>query len=72
MANMSYCRFENTLRDLNDCYHNMTDKLDGSELDARRNLIELCILIAQEYGETNEDGGLTGDARPEADYEEDE
>ena len=50
MANMSYCRFENTLRDLRDCYDNMgnTD-LSKSEFYARRHMIELCWDIYQEY-----------------------
>jgi hypothetical protein len=49
MANMSYCRFENTLRDLRDCYYNMdSDDLSKSEFYARRHMIELCITIACE------------------------
>jgi hypothetical protein len=47
MANMSYCRFENTLRDLRDCYDNMySSDLSKSEFDARKRMIELCITIA--------------------------
>jgi len=50
MANMSYCRFENTLRDLKDCYNNMgSDDLSESEFYARKQLIELCMTIACEY-----------------------
>ena len=50
MANMSYCRFENTLRDLRDCYSNMdSDDLSKSEFYARRQMIELCMSIACEY-----------------------
>jgi len=49
MANMSYCRFENTLRDLRDCYNNMgSDDLSQSEFYARRHMIELCRSIAFE------------------------
>jgi hypothetical protein len=52
MANMSYCRFENTLSDLQDCYNNMEDDdLSESEKSARQDLIILCINIAEEYGE---------------------
>ena len=52
MANMSYCRFENTLRDLRDCYNNMgSDDLSKSEFYARRHMIELCRSIAFEYVE---------------------
>ena len=47
---MSYCRFENTLRDLKDCYNNMgSDDLSESEFYARKQLIELCMTIACEY-----------------------
>jgi len=50
MANMSYCRFENTLRDLRDCYNNMdSDDLSESEFYSRRHMIELCMSIATEY-----------------------
>ena len=50
MANMSYCRFENTLRDLRNCYDNMdSDDLSKSEFYARKQMIELCIVIASEY-----------------------
>ena len=52
MANMSYCRFENTLRDLRDCYNNMgSDDLSRSEFYARRHMIELCMSIADECGD---------------------
>jgi len=47
---MSYCRFENTLRDLRDCYNNMdSDDLSKPEFYARRHMIELCMSIASEY-----------------------
>ena len=48
--NMSYCRFENTVYDLRDCYNNMdSNDLSKSEFYARRHLIELCMSIACEY-----------------------
>ena len=48
--NMSYCRFENTVSDLRDCYDNMdSNDLSRSEFYARRHLIELCMTIACEY-----------------------
>ncbi len=52
MANMSYCRFENTLRDLKDCEDAMQDDDDMSESEerARVQLINLCIQIAKDYG----------------------
>ena len=50
MSNMSYCRFQNTFRDLQDCYANMdSDDLSKSEFYTRRHMVELCINIANEY-----------------------
>jgi len=52
MANMSYCRFENTLRDLQDCYDHMDDNnLSSSEKIARQRIIDLCFDIVENYGE---------------------
>jgi hypothetical protein len=49
MANMSYCRFENTFRDLKDCYNNMgSDDLSEREWEYRRQMIKLCMSIACE------------------------
>ncbi len=52
MANMSYCRFENTMDALQDCYDHMADDISASETepDYRYCLIELCKRIAEEYG----------------------
>lgn len=59
---MSYCRFQNTLRDLRDCYENMDymDNEDGEELSdeekkAKEKLIDLCHDISSNYSEHNED-----------------
>lgn len=49
MANMSYCRFENTYRDLVDCYTNMEGELSGSEHKYRERLITLCKDIVDAY-----------------------
>jgi len=52
MSNMSYCRFENTVNALQDCYEHLADddsKLSEHELDAKKGLIRLCIDIAQEF-----------------------
>ena len=51
MANMSYCRFQNTLQDLRDCYYNVESSLTGAEFHAREGLIELCKSIAEEFGD---------------------
>lgn len=52
MGNMSYCRFENTLQDLEDCYENIDNinELSADELKARKVLIKLCVDIAIDYG----------------------
>ena len=47
--NMSYCRFENTYKDLVDCYNNMDNDLSFSELDYRKDLILICKRIIDEY-----------------------
>lgn len=52
MGNMSYCRFENTLRDLQDCYDHMDDgDLSESEERCKGQLIDLSQQIANDYGE---------------------
>lgn len=54
MSNMSYCRFENTLADLYDCQEQMQNgdktELSSNELEARENLLSLCIDIVEEFG----------------------
>ena len=49
MANMSYCRFENTYRDLIDCYDHLNDSLSESEMRFRDRLVELCHNIVDEF-----------------------
>lgn len=53
MSNMSYCRFENTLLDLQDCADALdsegTAKLSDSEKRAANALIKLCKRIANDY-----------------------
>ena len=53
MANMSYCRFRNTLNDLRDCYYNMEGVSDHEEQRARQQLVDLCKDIIDEYGDLN-------------------
>lgn len=61
--NMSYCRFENTLADLQDCVDHWSDdqvydpdsgddpvRLSEDEAQARSHLLALCCLIAEEFG----------------------
>jgi hypothetical protein len=50
MSNMSYCRFSNTLSDLEDCFEHMEDDdISKSELSARNRLIDLCRDIVDQY-----------------------
>jgi hypothetical protein len=61
MANMSYCRFQNTYLDLLDCSYNLGDKdLSDSEKNARKNLIELCKEMVEHF-EFNNFGELEED-----------
>jgi hypothetical protein len=51
MANMSYCRFENTYEDLKDCYENIdNDDLSESEKKFKDKLVNLCCEIAKDNG----------------------
>lgn len=52
MGNMSYCRFENTVSDVEDCADNMdlSDDASKKERKAREKFIELCVSIACDYG----------------------
>lgn len=50
MANMSYCRFENTYRDLLDCFDHLTDPVSETERNYRRRLVETCADILRELG----------------------
>ena len=61
MGNMSYCRFENTSNDLEDCLEAMGGfDFDRKELSSEQEkqgydrLIELCIEIACDYGDCEE------------------
>lgn len=53
MSNMPYCRFENTLSDLQDCgdalYDDGLKDLSDSERAAAKELIELCASIGRWY-----------------------
>jgi hypothetical protein len=55
MANMSYCRFQNTEQDLSDCYnHLFDDGLSDDEKRARERLIRLCHQISTEFDDEND------------------
>lgn len=51
MSNMSYCRFRNTLSDLEDCYYNMDsdENMSDEEKKARKKMIQLCSDIANDF-----------------------
>jgi hypothetical protein len=52
MANMSYCRFENTARDLADCVNAInrgeTDELSNYELDGLKDILDLAEKIIED------------------------
>ena len=49
MANMSYCRFENTYRDLLDCLSAMNNQLSDREKGYKDRLVDVCREIIEEY-----------------------
>jgi len=55
MGNMSYCRFENTLRDLEDCHsalyriYDEVNEMSKYEKNAVVGLIDLCKIISHEW-----------------------
>lgn len=51
MSNMNYCRFQNTLEDLQDCYEHLRDYYPFTEEEkrARMALILMCVKIAAGY-----------------------
>lgn len=56
MNNMGYIRFENTLKDLRDCFDHMdSEDLSPTEYQARSKLIRLCVGIANDYGDALDD-----------------
>jgi hypothetical protein len=49
---MSYCRFENTYRDLRDCFENWSDEdLSKDEKTYKEMMLDLCIDIVEQYGD---------------------
>lgn len=46
--NMSYCRFQNTLGDLRDCFEAWDEVLSPEEAHAKQKLIEVCQSICIE------------------------
>ena len=59
MANMSYCRFQNTLQDLQDCQENLWEEdLSEEEFRARKWLVKLSRQIAAETEDEDEFFGI--------------
>lgn len=51
MTNMDYCRFQNTVQDLEYCYEHITDRpssMSEEEDRARQRLIKICKDIVEE------------------------
>lgn len=48
MSNMSYCRFENTLADLEDCQDNFNSTSSVDEAQAAIDLYRLCAAIVND------------------------
>ena len=46
---MSYCRFENTAQDLEDCLEHFGEDLSGDEFKARNKIIEMAREIIDIY-----------------------
>ena len=55
MANMSYCRFQNTVSDLQDCFDNWDEKCSESEEKAKKRMLKICVDIACDIGGCSED-----------------
>lgn len=59
MGNMSYCRFENTYGDLQDCYDALSEKdldeLSESEKKYAKKLIKMCRDIADDFLDDEDD-----------------
>ena len=53
---MAYCRFRNTLKDLEDCEESIHDvPEDANEARARKRLIAVCQRIAAEFEDDGDD-----------------
>jgi hypothetical protein len=61
MANMSYCRFENTYRDLLDCLSAMNNRLDDREKGYKDRLVDVCKEIIEEHELTKMSDDVWGD-----------
>lgn len=53
MGNMSYCRFENTNADLEDCLDAIEDELSATEHEYRIKLVRKCAKLILDWAETS-------------------
>lgn len=54
MSNMSYCRFYNTVQDLEDCLDNLYDDLSSDdEIRSRKRLIKIAYKIVADFLDDN-------------------
>lgn len=62
MSNMSYCRFQNTLSDLRDCYEALQsdETLSRDEHEAMEMLVDVCTRISGEFGINREISAKAG------------
>lgn len=70
MANMSHCRFQNTLQDLRDCRENMYESTagkHGDEIRARQALFDLVIDMADEIENMSVEERENGIPEPDED-----
>lgn len=67
MSNMSYCKFENTFRDLEDCYYSLQDGKSQREASYMKSLVLKCADIIEEMmSGRNEDFYIDRDELEEA------
>lgn len=72
MANMSHCRFRNTVGDLSDCLENLYEELPEDEARARKQLIKLAYEIVNDFLTGNRlDMEAVNDLPVEREYEAD-
>ena len=50
MENMSHCRFQNTLKSLEDCRNHIQDNLTMAERGAREELVKCCMGLLEDLG----------------------
>ena len=57
MSNMSYCRFENTANDLDDCFEHWDDdeELTEEEKRGKEKILDLCRDIVDSYGDEDDE-----------------